>query len=95
MPSASYCESYAEMSQSQTEETMPSFAMVGWTQEEVIVAFGSSAVSVMVRYQPWAQEHFREEKENVKRSGPTVAFDCQIEGVTVELHSVVFPSVVV
>lgn len=69
--------------------------MVGWTQQEVIVAFGNSAVSVLVRYQPWAGEHFREEKENVKANGPTVDFDCQIERVTVELRSIVFPSVVV
>lgn len=58
------------------------------------MAFGNSAVSVLVRYQPWAGEHFREE-ENVKGNGPTVDFDCQIERVTVELHSIVFPSVVV
>lgn len=70
-------------------------SMVGWTQQEVIVAFGSSAVCVMVGYQPWAREYFREEEENVKGNGPTVDFDCQIERVTVELHSVVFPSVVV
>lgn len=69
--------------------------MVGWTQQEVMVAFGNSAVCVMVRCQPWAREHFREEKENVKGNGPTVDFDCQIERVMVELNSVMFPSVVV
>lgn len=69
--------------------------MVGWTQQEVIVAFGNSAVCMMARYQPWATEHFREEEKNVKGNGPTVDFDCQIERATVELHSVVLPSVVV
>lgn len=59
------------------------------------MAFGNSAVCVMARYQPWTREHFREEKDNVKGNGPTVGFDCHIERVTVELHSVVFPSVVV
>lgn len=31
--------------------------------------WGNSAVWVMVRYQPWTREHFREEKDNVKGNG--------------------------
>ena len=88
MLSASCCESWAERLQSQTAEARPSFARVGWIQQEVIAAFVNSAVCVMVKRQPWARESFREEEKGKKKgNGPTLDFDFQIKRVTVGLNS--------
>lgn len=88
MPGAPCCESWAERSQSQTAEARPSFARMGWIQQEVIAVFVNSAVCVMVKHQPWAGESFGgEEKGKKKGNGPAVDFDFQIKRVTVGFNS--------
>lgn len=75
---------WAERSQPPVTEARPSFARVGWIQQEVTAAFVNSAGHVVVKHPLWIRGNFiKEERERKKKSVLIVFFFVNEEGYSV------------